>query len=435
METTKEKQASELNIWAFWKAQKPDWRTTVIRTSLERLGYKMILPYLSLFIILLGATKTQLGLVTSAGMLVAGLLGPIIGQQIDRHGPKRVYILGILVLIGGYLAFAGAKTWQIGVLGMFLHQMGATLSGQSCANICGNCLANCDRAKGMLVCESLAAGVLGMVGPMLSGWFLVNIMGVIGTPTKAEQIRPLFYIVLAICIVSLFVVIFCLKLKDWNYNRASTNAKKRNVIQDATAIFRADKNCIKWVFISAVGRMPMALVIPYMQLYAAEVKGANAMTLSGMVTATAFTSVICGYALGILSDKYGRKKILGASIGLYIIGLVIMLVSKNPSALILVGILAGFQELSMTLAGSMQHELVPAWVRGRWSGVLSLTGSFVSAGMAALSGIIYDKIGAQWVFIIYIVFELIIRVPLLFSMPETLTYKVDDEKFSKEFGM
>lgn len=127
----KSNRASELNIFSFWKAQQKSWKITVIRTSLERLGYKLVLPYLSLFIILLGANKTQLGLVTSAGLICAALLAPLLGQHIDRHGPKRMYLFGIFILLGGYLAFCGAKTWQIAALGMFLHQMGQTLSGQS----------------------------------------------------------------------------------------------------------------------------------------------------------------------------------------------------------------------------------------------------------------------------------------------------------------
>ena len=51
-----QKKESVLNIPAFWRAQNRDWKTTVVRTSLERLGYKMILPYLTLYIVLLGAT-------------------------------------------------------------------------------------------------------------------------------------------------------------------------------------------------------------------------------------------------------------------------------------------------------------------------------------------------------------------------------------------
>ncbi|MBQ2688818.1 MAG: hypothetical protein IJG05_01950, partial [Solobacterium sp.] len=75
---------SVFNIPAFWKAQQLDWRITVVRTSLERLGYKMILPYLTLYIVLLGATKTQYGLINSLGMVMGGILAPTIGSIIDR---------------------------------------------------------------------------------------------------------------------------------------------------------------------------------------------------------------------------------------------------------------------------------------------------------------------------------------------------------------
>lgn len=419
-------QSSDLNIFAFWKKQSQAWQVTVIRTSLERLGYKMILPYLSLFVILLGANKTQLGLVTSAGLIMAGLLAPLLGQHIDRHGPKKMYILGICVLMGGYMAFAGAKVWQVAALGMFLHQMGATLGGQSCANICGNCLANCDRAKGMLVCETLAAGVLGMAGPMISGWFLVNMMHVPGTPTSPEQIRPLFFFTLTLTFLSLLVVIFKLDVKKWG----SASKVKRHALKDAIAMMKADRNCFKWVLMVGVGRLPNAMIIPYLQLYAAEVKGASAATLAAMTTATALTSVACGYFCGVLSDRIGRKKTLGATILLYLVGLGLLITAKNNAMLILVGILAGFQEIGMVLAGSMQHELVPAWARGRWSGVNSFVGSLVSAIVAAFAGIIYDQVGPQWVFLIYIGCEIIIRLPLLISLPETLHYRVNEDHFA-----
>lgn len=422
-----EKKASDLNIFAFWKAQMPAWKVTVVRTSLERLGYKLVLPYLSLYIILMGANKTQLGLVTSAGLIVAALLAPILGQQIDMHGPKKMYMLGILVLIGGYCAFLGAKAWQVAALGMFLHSLGSTLGGQSCSNICGNCLANCDRAKGMLVCETLAAGVLGMVGPAFAGWFLVNIMNVEGTPTNAEQIRPLFFFTLALTVLSLFVIIFKL---DVSFLGSGKVREKRNAFKDAVDMIKADKNCRKWLIMVGVGRLPTAMIIPYLQLYAAEVKGASAAQLAAMTTATALTSVVCGYAFGILSDKFGRKITLGFTIIRYLAGLLLLIFTDNTSLLVIVGMLAGFQEIGLVLAGSIQHELVPGWARGRWSGVNSLIGSLLSAAVAAVAGIIYDTIGPQWLFIIYIASEVVIRLPLLISLPETLHYTVNEENFA-----
>lgn len=422
----KSKRASDLNIFAFWQAQQKSWKVTVVRTSLERLGYKLVLPYLSLFIILLGANKTTLGLITSAGMICAGLLAPLLGQNIDRHGPKKMYLFGIFVLLAGYAAFSGAKIWQIAALGMFLHQMGQTLAGQSCANICGNCLANCDRAKGMLVCETLAAGVLGMVGPVLSGWFLMDILNVTGTPTDPEQIRPLFMFPLIFTAISLLLVIFKLDVK----HLGSGAREKRNAIKDAIAMVKADKNCLKWVCMVGVGRLPQAMIIPYLQLYAAEIKGASVATLTAMTTATALTSIICGYFIGIASDKFGRKVTFLSTLSLYIVGLILLVTTNSPIVLVIVGALVGFQEISQVVSGSMQHELVPGWARGRWSGVNSFVGSMVGAAVAALAGILADGIGIHWLFIIYIAAEAIIRIPLLISLPETLTHKVNEENFA-----
>ena len=426
MGTGENNSQTSLNIIAFWKAQKRAWKVTVIRTSLERFGYKLVLPYLSLYIILMGATKTQLGLVTSLGLIMAGLLGPFLGRHIDTHGPKKMYIFGICILVGAYTAFAGAHVWQVAAFGMFLHQMGTTLGGQSCANICGNSLANCDRAKGMLVCETLAAGALGMLAPMLSGWILVNVIGVHGTPTDPNQIRPLFIITLIFTTLSLLIIIFRLDVRTWG-----TGTKpKHNILKDFATILKNDKNCRRWICAAAVGRLPTAMVIPYLQLYAAEVRGANAATLAAMTTATALTSVCCGYFFGVLGDKIGRKKTLFLTIGLYAAGLILLITTKSNLTLILVGVLAGFQEIGMTLSGSMQHELVPPYVRGRWSGVNSFTCSMISAFVAAIAGMVYDNIGPQWVFLIYIGCEVVVRLPLLLSLPETLTYKVDESHFA-----
>ena len=418
---------NDLDVIGFWKAQQPAWKITVYRTSMERLVYKAVLPYLTLYIVLMGATKSQIGTVTAMGTLVAAVMAPFLGSYIDINGPKKMYILGIVVLLLGYIALWGAPIWQIAALGMFLHTMGSTLGGQSCANICGNCLESCDRAKGMLVCETFAAGVLGMIGPAFAGWFLVNIMGVVGTPSDPLTIKPLFFFCLVITFLSLLMIIF--KLDVSHLGSKGKARAKRNPIKDAFALMKADKNCMKWMIMTGVNRMPMVMIVPYLQLYAAEAKGATTGELAAMTTATALTSVVCGYFFGILADKYGRKKTLTFAIVAYIAALVLLLTSKGTGVLIIVGLLVGFQEIGAVINGSIQHELVPAWARGRWSGSNGMVGSLVASVFAFAAGIIYDSVGPQWLFIIYIVAEVAIRLPLLWTLPETLTYKVDESKF------
>ena len=117
------------NTISFWKRQNSNWKVTVTRTSLEKFGYQMIFPYLSIYIVALGATKTQLGLVTSIGMAVAGLLGPLTGVLIDRIGPKKIYLFGIGLLMASYLIYAAALNWVYCMLAMSIYWIGSSPAG------------------------------------------------------------------------------------------------------------------------------------------------------------------------------------------------------------------------------------------------------------------------------------------------------------------
>ena len=66
------------------------------------------------------------------------------------------------------------------------------MSGHCCSVVCGNSLANEGRATSMSFCETLAAGLLGILGPILGAFFVTMFGGV-----NVSGIRPLFFISLA----------------------------------------------------------------------------------------------------------------------------------------------------------------------------------------------------------------------------------------------
>ena len=121
-------------------------------------------------------------------MILAGITAPFIGWFIDRIGPKNIYLLGIGLLTVSYLTYGVAQSWLITTIAMAAYWLGFSISIHSCATICGNCLINKDRATGMTVCETVAAGLLGMAGPMLGTWFVTSFGGV-----NTDGIRPIFF--------------------------------------------------------------------------------------------------------------------------------------------------------------------------------------------------------------------------------------------------
>ncbi|MBQ4507083.1 MAG: MFS transporter [Firmicutes bacterium] len=411
-----------LGIVPFWKAQMSDWKVTVIRTSLERLGYQIIYPYLSLYIVALGATKTQLGTITSLGMLMSGLLGPWVGGFIDRNGAKKVYSLGIILLFASYMLYASAPDWRLCIAAMVIYYLGQGLSGQSCATICGNCLKTCDRARGMLVCESLAAGLLGMAGPMIAAFVLVNVLGVEEGAATAADYRYLFFISASFTMISLIVV-----LRRLTNQKFAVKTPKGGALANGLEILRTNPNARKWLVISAVANLPNALVLPFVQVYAGEVKMASVTVLATMVTAHAVTSTFLGYPVGVLADRFGRKKVIYATTALFWLSMILLITAPSPAVLILAGVLQGFFYISSPLSGAIQRELVSQDVMGTWIGLTKFSNAIVAALMASVGGLIYDNIGPQYVFLVYIACDALIRMPLLASLPETLHSKREDD--------
>ena len=84
----------------------------------------MVFPYLSIYIVALGATATQLGLVNSIGMIAAGIIGPFTGWFIDRTGPKNIYLVGIGLLAISYLTYGIAHSWVITMIARAAYWLG-----------------------------------------------------------------------------------------------------------------------------------------------------------------------------------------------------------------------------------------------------------------------------------------------------------------------
>jgi MFS family permease len=153
------------NTLLFLKRQQRDWKVTVLRTSLDKLAYQIVFPYLSIYIMALGATGIQLGIVNSIGMIVAGVCGPFTGWLIDRIGPKKIYLIGIGFISISYLTYGLAQNWEVTIIAMVGYWLGYSTSIHSCATICGNCLVNRDRATGMLTVKQLPQVCWEWLGP------------------------------------------------------------------------------------------------------------------------------------------------------------------------------------------------------------------------------------------------------------------------------
>ncbi len=396
---------------SFLKRQERDWKVTVLRTSMDKLAYQMVFPYLSIYIVALGASGTQLGMVNSIGMIIAGVFGPFTGWFIDRIGPKKIYLAGIGFMGISYLTYGLAQNWGITIVAMIAYWLGFSTSSHSCATICGNCLVNRDRATGMLICETVAAGLLGMAGPMLATWLVTRFGGV-----NIGGIRPLFFTGLIITTGAFAIVLTQLSQRMW----VRTGASGPNLLKGISQVLKGGNHLKKWLVIASISQLPLGMVFPFTQVFAHSIKGADEFVLGAMVTGSALASIVFAIPLGRLADRIGRKKVLYVTIPLFWISNVILIFAPSPAFLIIAGILQGFYFIGASITAAIERELVPPEQMGRWIGITRFFKMVLSAILAVTAGVIWDGAGPQYTFIAFLGIDLLIRMPLLISMPETL---------------
>ena len=403
---------------SFIGRQPRDWKVTVARTSLDRLVYQMVFPYLSIFIVALGATVTQLGAINSAGMVAAAILGPTTGWLIDRIGAKKVYLTGIVMLVVSYLAYSLAQNWLMTLVAMVGYWLGFSTSILGCATVCGNCLASRDRATGMMVCETLAAGLLGMAGPLIGAWLVASSGGV-----GVSGIRPLFVVSTVVTLGTFVLVQTQLSDRRW----VNVRATPKLMFRDLHQVLKDGQHLKRWLVITSVGQLPIAMVLPFAQVYAHTVKGADTYVLGAMVTGCAVTSIIFAIPLGRLADRSGRKTALYMTMPLFWISNLVLVLAPNPAFLIMAGVLQGFFFIASPIGAAMERELVPADQMGRWLGITRFFRMLLSALMVMVAGIMWDRVGPEYVFLGFVAIDLLLRLPLLVGMPETLRSKVAGE--------
>jgi len=405
--------------YGFLKRQQRDWKVTMVRTSSSLFFFRMIFPYRSVYAMALGATGTQLGIINSVGMGITGLVGPLVGWLIDRTGVKRIYLIGIVLLAVSYLIYGLAQSWTIIIIAMVAYLLGTSISGHGCAVICANSLTSEDRATGMAICETFAAGVLGLTAPMLGALLVTTFGGV-----NVSGIRPLFFICLAGIIATFFLILTQLSNRKWG----KLDETSPNFFRDLSQIFKQGHNLKRWLVITCVGNLPVAMVLPFVQPFAHEVKGADQYILGAMVTASAVAPLLLGIPVGRLADRIGRKKVVYLTMPLVWASMLMLIWAPSPGFLIGAGVLQGFIMIGMVIMGAMTFELVPADQMGRWMGITRFFSMLFSAGAVYLAGVIWDNIGPQYLFLSVIVFDLLIRIPSLIGMPETLGLRAGAEQ-------
>jgi MFS family permease len=127
-----------------------------------------------------------------------------------------------------------------------------------------------------------------------------------------------------------------------------------------------------------------------------------------------------GIPIGRLADQLGRKKVqyllapaMYASLGLLVL-------ASGPVSLVAAAGLWGISQFALVVGEAMSNEMVPLLQVGRWKGLLALARGLVSVPAPLISGFLWSELGPASTFLLPVILDIGLRLPLLAGIPETL---------------
>jgi DHA1 family tetracycline resistance protein-like MFS transporter len=406
-------------VIGFIARQKHNYRVAITRAAANNFLLNLTAQYDSIYTVGLGADSVELGSISSIGNGIGAILSSPIGWLMDRYGLKRLYLLGMALMAGSAMVYALASSWEAIIVAMVLFSVSTRFIGTGCSVICADSVRNKDRVTAQNICVTIAS-LLAMLSPLVAAR-LVTLYGGL----NVEGIRPLY----TIRFVGYLLVLFFLtaQLKDLQPASETNIDSKSGFVGDFKQLFVGKGPLKRWLLVASLTWFPMAMTTPFLQLFAHQTKGADQYLLSIMATATVLTQVLFGIPLGRLADKIGRKKVIYLLTPLWYASYILLIFSFNAFTLILAGALQTFYFIASGVTNAMTLELVPVNRMGRWSGLIGLFRGLVTIPAPILGGLIWDNLNPMYVFLLPIGVDFLLKLPLLATIPETLSVAPDEK--------
>lgn len=394
----------------FLSKQSKNYKVLLVRGIGAQSFQQLVMNFNSLYIVELGASAFQLSTVRAVGSVVSAAISLPVGWLSDIYSIKKIMTLGMIIQILSVAFYAFALDWRWIIAAVVCATLTMTLVFRIENIILANSLADHNRARGYGTRETIMR-VFSVFAPTIGG-LIVHLFGGI----SVEGIRPLYYIQLVgFSAVSLFVI---WKLDDIEVDR---NERRNNFLEEYREMFNSGKNLKMFAILQSMGSITWGLSMPFPFVYAADFKGADAIIIGYMGTSFGVIAMLLAIPMGIWADKRGRKFTIFLTRPFFYASYILLILAPPEASwvLLLAWSCRGVMMSSRSWM-TMSMEMVPQKFRGRWTGFLSLLSNAIRVPAMLLGGYLYESGNPELVFIIPVLVDLFVRMPMLTRIPETM---------------
>ncbi len=326
-------------------------------------------PFLSLYILALGGTPTEIGLISSLGLLAGMFLYPFGGYVADHSGRVKLVAYSTYIYATTFLLFIFAPNWQFIALGQFLSQL-CLFYVPAMNALETDSLPPFIRGRGFAVMMAVP-GAIRIVAPYVGGWIIKAYGG--GDAGLIQAIRLCWSIATVTGIV-----VATIRLR---YLRESLTVDEREEVLTPRSLPRTLKSSyasivgsIRWMdrplrsilLVQIVSSFFVAMTAPFWVVYATRVLGIDPYQWGIALLISGFVGIFLAFPLGSLVDRIGPRKMILSVMALA--PLSIFMYAYSGGFLGVVAVLGSISIINSTIVSAFSTliaHMVPRKRRGR----------------------------------------------------------------------
>jgi MFS family permease len=268
---------------------------------------KIILTYLTIYLLSLGATRQQIGLLSSFSNLTAAFLLLPAAMLVERSGkPKRITLLTasgsrltllLLALIPLFFKDSRALIWII--LGLALvRETFANMGYPGWMAITGDIIPIEGRGRYF----GTRNFVMGLAG-ILTALFVGQAITQIGEPL-GYQLAFIFAVILGVLSMSFFA-----HLKNTDKEDQEPVHQIHSGFKEILSSIRGEKQFIRFCVFTAVWNFSIYIAAPFFNVYMVDTLHFTAAMIGVVSVANTIANLLVQRRVGILSEKLGNRKV------------------------------------------------------------------------------------------------------------------------------
>lgn len=387
-------------------------RWFLLAMILANIAGQMAYSLLSLYLVDLGASVSQVGLVFTVASLVPTALQIFGGWLSDTIGRLRAIALGSSISTLGYLLFVLSPSWEWAMVGLCIEYISNSVVGPSFGAYIAEQSSESQRGRVFGLTRSIYM-IVTVIGPAMAGFLAYRF-----------NFRLMFVVAFALYASATGVRLWMATAEQFAPKRAAQKPTLSGLRTELVAMFAllVAGGLLTWIWVTdAVGDSAFNLIGQLYPIYLADVGGLNLEQIGVLNSAWGVATILSSFLAGWLADRRSERFVIVGGFALEALALVVFLQASSFPAFMAAMFIFGLGTGSLMPAyDTLISKAVREEKRGLAFGLFGTSLGILTLPFPWIGAQLWERFGPQVPFLITVA-ACLISIPIAwfkFILPE-----------------